>query len=55
MDAEKVLRAEPMAQPGAPLQEAASGLPEQGHSGSGVLGLVMPLASLWALPGHHAN
>lgn len=58
MNAEKMLRAKPMAQMDAPLQEAmgaAAGVAEQGHSGSGVLRLVVPLASLWALPGHQAN
>lgn len=59
MSAEKMLRAKSVAQLGAPLQAAmgaASGMvAEQGHSGSGVLRLVVPLASLWALPGHQAN
>lgn len=58
MNADKMLRAKPMAQLNAALQEAvgpASGVAEQGHSGSGVLRLVVPLVSLWALPGHQTN
>lgn len=44
-----MLTAKPMSQPNASLQEAvgpASGVAEHGHGASGVLKLVVPLASL---------